>query len=136
VLKYLPNLKRLSFYGVQRRNAGMCWAPVMTDLELDTIALLTGLEELNIGDGVGLGAPRPEALGPRAGEAECRITGGTRITDAGVAKLASLKKLRDPQSERLARDRRRPEDAGDAPEPSAVEPLECRRHQRLGGGRA
>ena len=95
VLKYLPNLKRLSFYGVQRRNAGMCWAPVMTDLELDTIALLTGLEELNIGDGVGLGAPRPEVLGPRAGEAECRITGGTRITDAGVAKLASLKKLRD-----------------------------------------
>ena len=42
VLKYLPNLKRLSFYGMQRRNAGMCWAPVMTDIELDTIALLTG----------------------------------------------------------------------------------------------
>ena len=59
VLKYLPNLKRLSFYGVQRRNAGMCWAPVMTDIELDTIALLTGLEELNIGDGVALGAPKP-----------------------------------------------------------------------------
>ena len=94
VLKYLPNLKRLSFYGVQRRNAGICWAPVMTDIELDTIALLTGLEELNIGDGVELGAPRPEELGPRAGEAECRVTGGTRITDVGVAKLANLKKLR------------------------------------------
>ena len=95
VLKYLPSLKRLSFYGTQRRNAGMCWAPVMTDLELDTIALLTGLEELNIGDGVALGTPRPEALGPRAGEAECRITGGTRITDVGVAKLVNLKKLRN-----------------------------------------
>ena len=94
VLKYLPNLKRLSFYGMQRRNAGMCWAPVMTDLELDTIALLTGLEELNIGDGVALGTPRPEELGPRTGEAECRITGGTRITDFGVAKLVNLKKLR------------------------------------------
>ena len=94
VLKYLPNLKRLSFYGTQRRNAGMCWAPVMTDLELDTIALLTGLEELNIGDGVALGTPRPEELGPRTGEAECRITGGTRITDFGVAKLVNLKKLR------------------------------------------
>src|SRR5687768_3573492 len=94
VLKYLPNLKRLSFYGTQRRNAGMCWAPVMTDIELDTIALLTGLEELNIGDGVVLGAPKPAALGPVAGEAECRITGGTRITDFGVAKLATLKKLR------------------------------------------
>jgi len=94
VLKYLPNLKRLSFYGTQRRNAGMCWAPVMTDLELDTIALLTNLEELNIGDGVALGTPRPAALGPRTGEAECRITGGTRITDFGVAKLTALKKLR------------------------------------------
>ena len=94
VLKYLPNLKRLSFYGTQRRNAGMCWAPVMTDIELDTIALLTNLEELNIGDGVALGAPRPQELGPRAGEAECRITGGTRISDLGVAKLVNLKKLR------------------------------------------
>ncbi|RPI57090.1 MAG: hypothetical protein EHM55_03075 [Acidobacteria bacterium] len=94
VLKYLPNLKKLSFYGTQRRNAGMCWAPVMTDIELDTIALLTNLEELNIGDGVALGTPRPDALGPRAGEAECRITGGTRISDFGVAKLATLRKLR------------------------------------------
>lgn len=95
VLKYLPNLKRLSFYGTQRRNAGMCWAPVMTDIELATIALLTNLEDLNIGDGVGLGAPRPLELGPRTGEAECRITGGTRVTDLGVAKLANLKKLRN-----------------------------------------
>jgi Leucine-rich repeat (LRR) protein len=94
VLKYLPSLKRLSFYGTQRRNAGVCWAPVMTDLELDTIALLTGLEELNIGDGVALGEPKPAALGPATGEAECRIIGGTRITDFGVAKLATLKKLR------------------------------------------
>ncbi len=95
VLKYLPNLKRLSFYGIQRRNAGMCWAPVMTDIELDTIALLTNLEDLNIGDGVELGAPRPAELGPRAGEAECRVTGGTRVTDLGVAKLANLKMLRN-----------------------------------------
>jgi hypothetical protein len=94
VLKYLPSLKRLSFYGTQRRNAGMCWAPVMTDIELDTIALLAGLEELNIGDGVALGAPKPAVLGPATGEAECRITGGTRITDFGVAKLANLKKLK------------------------------------------
>jgi len=66
----------------------------MTDIELDTIALLTGLEELNIGDGVALGAPKPAELGAATGEADCRITGGTRITDFGVAKLANLKKLR------------------------------------------
>jgi Leucine-rich repeat (LRR) protein len=94
VLKYLPNLKRLSFYGTQRRNAGVCWAPVMTDTELDTIALLGGLEELNIGDGVALGAPKPSELGPATGEAECRITGGTRISDLGIAKLARLTRLR------------------------------------------
>jgi hypothetical protein len=94
VLKYLPNLKKLSFYGIQRRNAGMCWAPVMTDIELDTIGLLDGLEELNIGSGVALGAGKPAELGPASGEAECRVAGGTRVTDAGVAKLANLKKLR------------------------------------------
>ena len=94
VLKLLPKLRSLSFYGIQRRNAGWCWAPVVTDLELDTIALLGGLEELNVGFGVELGAPRPKNLGPADGEAECRIAGGTRITDVGVAKLAKLKKLK------------------------------------------
>jgi hypothetical protein len=94
VLKLLPKLRKLSFYGIQRRNAGWCWAPVVTDLELDTIALLGGLEDLNIGFGVALGTARPDDLGPADGEAECRIAGGTRVTDLGVSKLASLKKLR------------------------------------------
>jgi Leucine-rich repeat (LRR) protein len=44
--------------------------------------------------GVGLGAARPSDLGPADGEAECRIAGGTRITDLGLSKLANLKKLR------------------------------------------
>ncbi len=94
VLKLLPMLRALSFYGIQRRNAGWCWAPVVTDLELETISLLGGLEELNIGSGVALGTPRPADLGPADGEAECRIAGGTRVTDLGLAKLASLEKLR------------------------------------------
>ena len=94
VLKLLPKLRKLSFYGIQRRNAGWCWAPVVTDSELETIALLGGLEELNVGFGVALGALRPADLGPADGEAECRIAGGTRVTDLGVSKLAALKKLR------------------------------------------
>jgi len=93
VLKLLPKLRKLSFYGIQRRNAGWCWAPVVTDLELETISLLGGLEELNVGLGVALGTPRPSDLGPADSEAECRIAGGTRITDLGLSKLASLKKL-------------------------------------------
>jgi hypothetical protein len=94
VLKLLPKLRSLSFYGIQRRNAGWCWAPVVTDLELETISLLGNLEELNVGFGVALGAPRPSDLGPADSEAECRIAGGTRVTDFGVSKLTKLKKLR------------------------------------------
>jgi internalin A len=94
VLKLLPKLRKLSLYGIQRRNAGWCWAPVVTDLELEAISLLGGLEELNVGFGVALGAPRPANLGPADGEAECRIAGGTRVTDLGVTKLAALKRLR------------------------------------------
>jgi internalin A len=93
VLKLLPKLKKLSFYGIQRRNAGWCWAPVVTDQELDTISLLAGLEDLNLGLGVALGTPRPTDLGPADGEAECRVAGGTRVTDLGLTKLARLKKL-------------------------------------------
>jgi Leucine-rich repeat (LRR) protein len=94
VLELLPKLKKLSFYGIQRRNAGWCWAPVVTDLEMETIARLTALEELNIGYGVALGTSRPDDLGPADGEAECRIAGGTRITDLGLSRLATLEKLR------------------------------------------
>jgi internalin A len=94
VLKLLPKLKKLSFYGIQRRNAGWCWAPVLTDLELETISRLTALEDLNLGFGVALGTPRPNDLGPADGEAECRIAGGTRITDFGLAKLTTLEKLK------------------------------------------
>jgi hypothetical protein len=93
VLKLLPKLRKLSFYGIQRRNAGWCWAPVVTDLELETISLLSGLEDLNIGYGVALGVSRPADLGPADGEAECRIAGGMRVTDLGVAKLTKLEKL-------------------------------------------
>src|SRR5213593_62443 len=94
VLKLLPKLRKLSFYGIQRRNAGWCWAPVVTDVELETISLLSGLEDLNVGAGVALGAPRPADLGPADGEAECRIAGGMRVTDLGLARLSKLEKLR------------------------------------------
>ncbi len=93
MLKLLPKLRTLSFYGIQRRNAGWCWAPVVTDFELETISLLGGLEDLNIGYGVALGTPRPADLGAADSEAECRIAGGTRITDLGLAKLSKLEKL-------------------------------------------
>jgi len=94
VLKLLPKLRKLSFHGIQRRNAGVCWAPVVTDAEMDTIALLTGLEDLNVGWGVGLGLPDPMAPSRPLSEMDCHLNGGIRVTDLGVAKLASLKRLR------------------------------------------
>jgi internalin A len=90
-LKLLPKLKSLSLRGMQRRNAGACWTPRVTDLDLETISLLAGLEELDLGVGIGLGMGGQPAA---PGGGNCRLTGGLQITDLGVAKLARLKKLR------------------------------------------
>ncbi len=90
-LKLLPKLKRLSLNGVQRRNAGACWTPRITDLDLETISLLSGLEELDLGVGIGLGRGGKPAA---AGGGNCRLTGGLQITDLGLAKLAALKNLK------------------------------------------
>lgn len=88
-LKLLPKLRKLTFKGIQRRNAGACWTPTLTDLDMDTISMLAGLEELNLGVGVSLGR-----TGVPVGGGNCRVTGGIQITDLGLAKLAKLKKLR------------------------------------------
>jgi Leucine-rich repeat (LRR) protein len=88
-LKLLPKLKKLSFNGIQRRNGGACWTPLITDLDLDPISLLSGLEELDLGVGVGLGR-----TGKPSGERNCRSAGGIKITDLGLAKIARLKKLK------------------------------------------
>ena len=88
-LKQLPTLKKLSFNGIQRRNAGACWTPLITDLDLDTISLLSGLEDLHLGIGVSLGK-----TGVAVGAGNCHVTGGIQLTDLGVAKLAKLTELR------------------------------------------
>src|SRR5690349_12180857 len=71
-LKLLPKLKRLSFNGIQRRNGGACWTPLIIDLDMDKIAALTGLEELDLGVGIGLG----RANLPMERERNCRVAGG------------------------------------------------------------
>ncbi len=90
-LKLLPKLKTLSLQGVQRRNAGACWTPNVTDLDLETISLLAGLEELDLGVGIKLGMGGQPAA---PGGGNCRLTGGLQISDLGVAKLARLKNLK------------------------------------------
>ena len=88
-LKLLPKLRKLSFSGIQRRNAGACWTPLLSDLDMDTISLLSGLEDLNLGVGVSLGK-----TGVPVGAGNCRVTGGIQLTDLGVAKLGKLTRLR------------------------------------------
>ncbi|HUQ92124.1 MAG TPA: hypothetical protein VM120_10630, partial [Bryobacteraceae bacterium] len=75
--------------GIQRRNGGACWSPQITDFDLDKIALLSGLEELNLGIGLSLG--RPSSSGAVG---NCRVAGGITITGLGVEKLSKLKNLR------------------------------------------
>jgi len=60
------------------------------DLDLDTIAMLSDLEELSLGVGLSLA----ESGVPTGGGNNCRLAGGIKITDLGLAKLAKLKKLR------------------------------------------
>jgi len=88
-LKLLPRLKKLSFNGIQRRNGGACWTPLLTDLDMDTMSLLAGMEELNLGVGVSLGK-----AGTSVGAGNCRLTGGIQLTNLGVARLAKLTRLR------------------------------------------
>lgn len=91
LLKLLPKLRVLRLKGIQRRNGGACWTPTILDRDMDSIALLTGLQELNLGAGLGLGVQRPTA---GRGETNCTLTGGIRITDAGLVRLAKLRGLK------------------------------------------
>ena len=93
-LKLLPKLKKLSFSGIQRRNAGACWSPRITDLDLETISLLSGLEELNLGIGVSLGVKPPAGNRNAVAGGNCQVTGGIKVTDLGLSTLTKLKKLR------------------------------------------
>lgn len=90
-LKLLPKLKTLSLRGVQRRNAGACWTPNVTDLDLDAISLLSSLEELDLGVGIKLGMGGKPAA---PGGGNCTLTGGLQLSDLGIAKLAKLKNLK------------------------------------------
>ena len=88
-LKLLPKLRRLNFGGIQHRNGGACWTPTIIDLDMDTVGLLSNLEQLGLGVGTSLGR-----TGKPVGAGNCHVTGGIQITDFGVAKLTKLSKLR------------------------------------------
>src|SRR5262249_55626739 len=63
-----------------------------TDAETEILSLLEGLEELDLGWGIGAGNREPNGSGPLP--YPCREVGGIRITDLGLSRLGRLKNLR------------------------------------------
>ena len=85
-LRSLRELRHLDLSGAQVTDSGI-WAVTVTDLNLDEVAALRGLESLN------LAAPSPEyVLAISTGVP--RLRGAIRVTDLGAKQLAGLTKLR------------------------------------------
>lgn len=85
-LRSLRELRHLDLSGAQVTDSGI-WAVTVTDLNLDEIAALRGLESLN------LAAPSQEYV-MSISTGVPRLRGAIRVTDLGAKQLASLTKLR------------------------------------------
>ena len=85
-LRSLKQLRHLDLSGAQVTDSGI-WAVTVTDLNLDEIAALAGLESLN------LAAPSPEYVAA-ASAGVPRLRGAIRVTDFGARQLAKMKRLR------------------------------------------
>lgn len=85
-LRGLRQLRHLDLSGAQVTDSGI-WAVTVTDLNLDEIGSLRGLESLN------LAAPSPEYV-DAVSSGVPRLRGAIRVTDFGASKLARLGNLR------------------------------------------
>lgn len=85
-LQTLPALKSLDVSGSQVTDSGV-WGVTVTDVNVGLIALLSGLEELN------LAASDAEYIA-NIGDGVPRLRNRIELTDLGVAKLADLERLR------------------------------------------
>ena len=85
-LQAVPKLRRLDLSGSQVTDSGV-WGVTVTDVNLDAIAMLSGLEELN------LAASDAEYIA-NIGDGVPRVRNRIEITDLGVEKLIALARLR------------------------------------------
>ena len=85
-LRSLKGLRHLDLSGAQVTDSGI-WAVMVTDLNLDEIGALSGLESLV------LAAPSPEYVASVSSGVP-RLRGAIRITDFGASHLARLTSLR------------------------------------------
>jgi hypothetical protein len=93
-LHALPKLRRLDLSGSQVTDSGV-WGVTVTDGNLDAIALLIGLEELN------LAASDAEYVSS-IGDGVPRVRNRIEITDLGAGKLTALTRLRSLDLSRSA----------------------------------
>lgn len=84
-LRSLGRLKHLDLSGAQETDSGI-WAVTITDLNLDEIGGLQGLESLN------LAAPSPEYV-DAVSSGVPRLRGAIRVTDFGASQIARLENL-------------------------------------------
>jgi Leucine-rich repeat (LRR) protein len=85
-LQSLPNLRRLDLSGSQITDSGV-WGVTVTDVNIETIAQLSSLEELN------LAASNQQYIAD-IGDGVPRLRNRIEITDLGAAKLTALTGLR------------------------------------------
>ena len=85
-LRSLKRLKHLDLSGAQETDSGI-WAVTVTDLNLDEIGDLAGLETLN------LASPNKEYV-DAVSSGVPRLRGAIRVTDFGAIQLARLSNLR------------------------------------------
>ena len=86
-LQTLPLLRRLDASGSQVTDSGV-WGVTVTDVNVESIALLAGLEELN------LAASDAEYIA-NIGDGVPRLRNRIELTDVGIAKLIDLERLRN-----------------------------------------
>ena len=85
-LRALKRLRHLDVSGAQVTDSGI-WAVTVTDLNLDEIGALAGLESLN------LAAPSPEYV-DAVSSGVPRLRGAIRVSDFGAERLARIASLR------------------------------------------
>jgi hypothetical protein len=92
VLRTLPQLRVLDLSGKQRTDSGL-WFLGTTDVGLDPVATVSGLEELNL-SGLNITGRGIEKLMPLAKLARLDLHGAKRIGDEAVPFLAQLPALK------------------------------------------
>jgi len=124
-LKVLPKLRKLSFSGIQRRNAGACWTPLLTDLDMETISLLSPTRPER--------GRRRQSRKKRRAARRGELPGRRRnpVDRPGCREARQTGALAAARHQRCKNYSCKPEGSGESARTRAIEPLELRRDRRF-----